>query len=68
MSGWGSGRRGSVMVRVLAEGLPRVALLLGVPSVKVIVLLAPGSESSVPVMVPLVWPSGMSSGLAVTPL
>ena len=55
------------MVMVLVVGLPRLAPE-GVPRVSVSVLLGPGSASSVPVMVPLVWPAGMTSGLAVTPL
>jgi len=41
---------GSMMVRVLAAGLPRVVSPLGEPSVNVIVLLNPGSDTSVPVM------------------
>ena len=43
--------------------------LVGVPKVTAIVLVGPGGGvRSVPVMKPLVWPAGMTRGLAVSPL
>ncbi len=63
-----AGGGGSVMVRVLTEGLPSAEPAVGVPRVKVSVWLGPGSESRVPVMYSVVCPAPNVSVPAVTPL
>ena len=59
---------GSVIVRVLTDGLPKTALPVGVPRMKASVWMGPGSKRSVPVMSSVVCPASNKSGLAVMPL
>ena len=61
------GPAGSLMVKASLVTPPSTAFV-GVPSVKISVGAAPGSDNSVPIITPLVSPAGMTRGLTVKPL
>lgn len=63
--GGGGGSDGSVMVNVSLVVAPSVALV-GVPRVTVNVWLGPKSGSKAPLIVAVVWPALMTSGLMLT--